>query len=261
MTVHFALADHVATVTLDRPERRNALTMETYAQLTAAFNKADADPEVRCIIVTGADPAFCSGDDMKEIMLGPRAASRGPAVQRSSYAPNPTSMAILGCDKPVIAAVNGAAIGWGMELAIYADIRIASERASFGEFFVKRGLVPDVGGFYRLPAIVGPAMAAELLYTGDVIDAQEAARIGLVRNVVAHDQLLAAARKLAARIAVNPPLALAHIKKGLRMAAAGSAQELGAWATETIFRLMETEDHKEGVQSFFEKRAPVFHGR
>jgi len=170
-------------------------------------------------------------------------------------------MAALECDKPVIAAVNGAAVGWGMELALYADIRIASERAKFAELFIKRGLVCDVGGFYRLPSIVGPAKAAELLFTGDVIDAEEALRIGLVREVAPHEELMDRAQALAGRIAANPPLALRYMKEGLRRATYGDPRDLGGWAIETIRRRMQTEDHREGVASFLEKRAPVFQGR
>lgn len=260
-SILYSVADHVATITLNRPERRNALNYEAYDRLENAFRTAAADDEVRCVIVTGADPAFCSGDDVHEIMAGPTAVSRKPAVATVTHRVTPAAAAALECDKPVIAAVNGWAMGWGMELALYADIRIASEKAKFAELFIKRGLVCDVGGFYRLPAIVGPSVAAELLYTGDPIDASEALRVGLVREVVPHDELLAAANRLAARIAVNPPLALRYMKAGLRRAAAGDAQELGKWAIETIMRLMETEDHKEGVASFIEKREPVFRGR
>ncbi|NML95236.1 enoyl-CoA hydratase/isomerase family protein [Novosphingobium olei] len=260
--VIYAVENHIATITLNRPHRRNALNWNAYAQLEAALKSASSDDEVRCVIVTGADPAFCSGDDVAEIMAGPKSfAATRSALTIVKHSPTPAAMAALECEKPMIAAINGAAIGWGMELAIYADIRIASERAKFSEMFIKRGLVPDVGGFYRLPAIVGPAKAAELMFTGDVIDAAEALRIGLVSEVTPHEDLMARAQALAARIAVNPPLALRFIKEGLTRHSYGSPREIGAWAIEAIRRLMETEDHKEGVASFLEKREPVFRGK
>ena len=260
-SVLYEVEDHICTITLNRPARRNALNVTAYAQLEAAFRRAVNDPSARCVIVTGTDPAFCSGDDVREIMTGAdsfAARTTGPVIR---YRPTPAAMAALECDKPVIAAINGPAMGWGMELATYADIRIASDRASFAELFIKRGLVCDVGGFYRLPAIVGPARAAELLFTGDVISAEEALKIGLVRDVVPHAELMSHARALAARIACNPPLALRYMKAGLQKAAYGDPHELGGWAIEIIRRLMDTDDHREGVASFLEKRAPHFTGR
>jgi enoyl-CoA hydratase/carnithine racemase len=170
-------------------------------------------------------------------------------------------MAAIECSKPVIAAVNGAAVGWGMELALYADIRIASERAVFAELFIKRGLVCDVGGFWKLPALVGPAHAAELLFTGDPIDAAEALRIGLVSQVVPHVELLPSAERLAGRIAANAPLALKSMKTGLRKSLGGDPREIGAWAISQIYALFATEDHREGVRSFLERRPAVFVGR
>ena len=259
--VRYRLDDHVATITISRPDVRNALNRQAYAELEQAFAEAQRDLEVRAVILTGEDPAFCSGDDVKEIMLGEE---KRPTIDRLRAVrprPTPAALAVLECDRPVIAAVNGPAVGWGMDLSLFCDLRIASDRARFGEIFVKRGLVPDLGGLWRLPRVVGPAKAAELLYTGDVIDAAEALRIGLVSRVVAHEELLAAARELAARIAANAPLAVRYIKEGLRRSATSEPRELGSWISSTLGVLFQTEDHKEGARSFVERRAPVFTGR
>jgi len=257
--VLYETADRIARITLNRPERRNALNRRAYAEIEAAFRHAGGDDDARCVIVTGADPAFCAGEDVKEMMTG-----EAPAAARARpdrYEATPAAMAALECPKPVIAAVNGAAVGWGMELALYADIRIASDKAVFAELFIKRGLICDVGGLMRLPALVGPAKAAELLFTGDAIDAAEALRIGLVSEVAPHPDLMARALALAGRVAANPPLALAAMKEGLRRAACGDPREIGAWAIGQIRRLFDTEDHREGVRSFLEKRPAVFTGR
>jgi enoyl-CoA hydratase/carnithine racemase len=258
--VRYEVAENIATITLNRPERRNALNFPAYAELENALRAAVLDPEARCVIITATDPVFCSGDDVLEIMAAPKDLTAPVTTPVVRHSPTPAAMAALECDKPVIAAINGAAVGWGMELALYADIRLASEKAKFAELFIKRGLVCDVGGFYRLPSIVGPAKAAELLFTGDMILADEALRIGLVSDVVPHDQLLTRARAMAAKIACNPPLALRYMKEGLRRGTYGDPKEIGGWAIETIRALMKTEDHKEGVASFLEKREPVFKG-
>lgn len=259
--VRYALEGHIATITLNRPEVRNALSREAYHQLEAAFLEAQRDPEVRCVVLTGVDPAFCSGDDVREIMAGEAAERTAASLRQVRPRATPAAVAVLECDRPVIAAVNGAAVGWGMDLTLFCDIRIASERAKFGELFIKRGLISDIGGLWRLPQIVGPSRAAELLFTGDVIDAKQAERIGLVSQVVPHDALAGAARELAERIAANPPLALRYMKEGLRRARYGDVQELGAYVGATLATLFQTEDHREGVQSFLEKRAPRFKGR
>jgi enoyl-CoA hydratase/carnithine racemase len=148
-----------------------------------------------------------------------------------------------------------------MDLALFCDIRIASDRAKFGELFIKRGLVADLGGLWRLPQVVGPSKAAELLFTGDIIDAQGAERIGLVSRVVPHDELMPAAMELARKIAANPPIAMRYMKQGLRMSAYGDAREIGAYVMQSLAYLFTTEDHREGALSFVEKRPPVFKGR
>jgi enoyl-CoA hydratase/carnithine racemase len=255
--VQWELDGHIGVITLNRPDARNALTFGMYAEIERLVRAAAVDG-ARCLVVTGADPAFCSGDDVRQVM-GAGAAGAAPDVARTPRL-TPAAGALLSTDVPVIAAVNGAAVGWGMELALMADIRVASERARFGELFVLRGLVSDVAGLGRLAQLVGRERAAELLFTGEVIDAAEALRIGLVGRVVAHDELLPTAMKLAHRIAANPPLAVAALKRGLRRALDPDWDELGAWVSSTLGELFATADHREGVQAFLEKRPPTFSG-
>ncbi|HJP40561.1 MAG TPA: enoyl-CoA hydratase-related protein [Dehalococcoidia bacterium] len=258
---NYALADHVATLTLNRPDVMNALNRELYAELEQGVRNCHSDPEVRCLIITGAGRAFCSGDDVKQIMLGEQRDASTRRLSEVRPRPTPAGAAILECDKPVIAAVNGAAVGWGMDLALLTDIRIASEKAKFGELFIKRGLVADLGGLWRLPLLVGSSKAAELLFTGDIIDAAEAERIGLVSKVVPAEELLGSANEMAARIAQNPPIAMRYMKEGLRRARNASMDEMGAYIGSSLAYLFTTEDHKEGATAFVERREPVFRGR
>jgi len=252
--------DHVGVITLNRPEARNALTHPMYAELERLVREAPV-VGARCLVVTGADPAFCSGDDVRQVMGGGQE-GKSPLPKTTAFVPRltPAADALLHSDVPVVAAVNGAAVGWGMELSMMADIRVASERAKFGELFVLRGLVSDIAGLGRLAHLVGREKAAELLFTGDVIDATEALRIGLVGRVVPHDELLPTAIGLARRIAANPPLAVQRLKAGLRRAIDPDWTELGAWVSSSLAELFTTDDHREGVRAFLEKRPPVFTG-
>ena len=247
---------HIEIITINRPEARNALTHSAYASLEKAVRESTA----RCIIVTGSDPAFCSGDDVRQVMAP---AGKANPAERLAANPRitPAAEALLTTNIPIIAAVNGAAVGWGMELALMADIRIISEKARFGELFVLRGLVSDVAGLGRLASLVGRERAAELLFTGRVINAEEALSIGLALRCVHHEDLLTEALRTAVAIARNPPLAVGSLKAGLRMAIDPNWSELGVWVSSTLATLFATEDHREGVQSFLEKRPATFHGR
>jgi enoyl-CoA hydratase len=246
---------HVGVITLHRPEARNALTYSLYGALEDAVRTTTA----RCLVITGTDPAFCSGDDVKQILSKTGDASarpEGPLQPRLT----PLCDALLHTEVPVIAAVNGAAVGFGMEIALMADIRIASEKAKFGELFVKRGINCDVPGLGRLAQIVGRETAAELLFTGRVVTGQEAKDLRLVSRVVPHEELLPTAMALAAEIAANPPLAVQRLKGGLRTALDPDWHQLGEWVTSSLIELFRTNDHREGVNAFLEKREPDYTG-
>ncbi|MFO7964505.1 MAG: enoyl-CoA hydratase-related protein [Desulfobacterales bacterium] len=254
--------DHVGVITLNRPEARNALTMTTYHELETALTDADTDHDIRAVVITGAGKGFCSGDDVKQVMLDPdREQKRREAEKRNVCAkPTPAAAILMNMIKPLIAAVNGPAVGWGMDLALMCDIRIASEAAKFGEIFVLRGLIPDIGGILCLPRMVGPSKAYELLFTGKVISAKEALDIGLVSRVVSQEELMPTALSLAETIAANPPLAVRRIKEAVRRGLGYDVNAMGEYITSSLGVLFKTDDHKEGASAFVEKRKPVFKG-
>lgn len=253
----YEVTDHVGVLTLNRPEAMNSLTYQLYADIEDTVRSSVA----RVLVITGQGKAFCAGDDMKQILgSGEPAPAEFRDRAKATGGLTPAADALLHTDIPVIAAVNGPAVGWGMELALMADIRVASERAKFGELFVVRGLCCDAPGLGRLAHLVGREKAAELLFTGEVIDADEAKAIGLVGRRVAHDDLMPTALEIAGKIARNPPLAVQALKAGLRRTTEPDWRDTGRWAIEQITRLRGTEDSKEGVAAFLEKRAPVYQG-
>jgi enoyl-CoA hydratase/carnithine racemase len=255
---------HVATITLNRPDKLNAATFDMGEQLQAAIGRADAERDVRAVVLTGAGRGFCSGDDVAAAWGDPRMEATTAELASARPPMTPESRMFLDCRKPTIAAVNGVALGIGMDFAVLCDLRIASEHARFGQLFVKMGLMADITGYWRLPQLVGLERATELLLTGDIIDAEEALRIGLVSKVVPADALLDEARSLAARIAANPPLAVEHIKEGLRRGVGRSIDqlpELAAFVGNGLARLFATDDHREAAAAFMEKRAATFTGR
>ena len=251
-------SDHIGVIKLNRPEAMNSLTYDSYLQIEDLVRGSEA----RVLIITAEGRAFCAGDDVKNI-LGSKNPPPAESIERSKQTGGltPLADALLHTDIPIIAAVNGAAVGWGMELALMADIRVAANEAKFGELFVVRGLCCDAPGLGRLAQLVGREKAAELLFTGEVIDATTAKEIGLVSRVVSAQGLMLTAMEIAGKIAANPPLAVRALKAGLRRTLDPDWRDTGKWAIDQIQALRQTEDSIEGVKAFLEKRDPVYVGR
>jgi enoyl-CoA hydratase/carnithine racemase len=250
----------VATITIDRPEKRNAMTYSVLRDFTQAIWRASDDSDARVVVVTGAGGAFCAGTDLAELDDTPEG-ERGSAA-RIDDPRAADAWPLAACPKPVIAAVDGPAVGMGAEFATQCDVRIASDRARFGWVFVQRGLVPDTGaGSFLLPRLIGPTAALRLLLSGELIDAAEAARIGFVSQVVTPDDLAGAVRAEAERYLAASPFAAARTKRLVYEAMAGDrAAHLGRTraALEECFA---SEDHAEGVRAFLERRPARFTGR
>lgn len=244
----------VAIVTLDRPERMNAFDLAMRRALAAAFIDLTADEGVRAIVVTGGATVFAAGADLKLL------ASKGAAGVRDLGFPDLWAP-VAECPKPVIAAVSGYALGAGCELVMMCDIVVAAPSARFGQPEIRVGIMPGAGGSQRLLRLVGRQVASQMLMTGDPLSAERAAQLGLVSELVAEGEALARAKAIAAKIARQPPLALAAIKRTL--ATAGDLPLPAALALENreFLLLFETADQKEGMAAFLEKRPPRFEGR
>lgn len=264
--LRYEVADGIATVTLDRPDRMNAISGGMLASFSEAFREADTDNNVRVIILTGAgDRGFCAGLDLKD--QGARAgadsvngASVGGAVAKFDLAGSPP-IVLHQTDKPVICALNGAAAGYGLDLALGCDIRIAAEHAKLAAVFTKRGVLPESGGTWLLPRLIGWGKAAELAFTGRTLSAREALEWGLVSSVVPKESLMDEARALASEIARNAPLAVQATKRMMRLGMDETFEANVHHVFLQLLPLFRSQDFMEGVKAFIEKREPQFEGR
>jgi 2-(1,2-epoxy-1,2-dihydrophenyl)acetyl-CoA isomerase len=251
------VAERVATITLDRADALNALTVPLKEELRVALDRVGADPMVGAVVLTGAGRAFCAGQDLRE-RLEPNAAPLEVEI-RERY--NPIILAMRGLEKPIIGAINGIAAGAGASLAFACDVRIAAEGASFLLAFGRVGLIPDSGATWLLPRLVGAAKAAELALTGEALSAAEAERLGLVARVVPAESVVAEAQAMAARLGSLAPRAVALTKRAMEASWTASLEEQLELEAELQGIAGATADHAEGIAAFLEKRPPRFTGQ
>lgn len=258
MPLLYEVREGVSIITLNRPEAMNSIDPETRADLRAAWRRVAEDDAVRCVVLTGAgEKAFCTGSDLKKTMPP----KESFAQLTFGQAQPDHLLAGMEMDKPIIAAINGYAMGGGMELALACDVRIASENAQFALSEVRIGSIPGAGGTQHLPRLIGRSDAMLMLLTGDRVDAQEALRTGLVSKVVQAAQLLETALAIAARIALNAPLSVRAVKRLVREGLAMPLDRALALESYVFGLLRDTEDRIEGRRAFQEKRPPVYRGR
>ncbi len=260
----YAKEGPVAMITLNRPERMNALTMATHGELAQAIDEADRDDQIRVIVITGAGKGFCSGDDVGGVFLSPEETEMKSKEARLKFLQGGHlaggAYRLMEINKPSIAAVNGAAVGYGCDLALMCNMRVASEKARFGEVFLRVGLIPDEA-LVLLPRLVGLGKTYEMVLTTDILDAKEAERIGLVNRVVPHEHLMGASLELANKIASKPPIAVRLAMEGIRRGLNRPMNHFLEWHASAISYCFETEDHLEGSKAFLEKRQPRFKGK
>ncbi len=249
----------VALLVMNRPDKLNALNNDLATALDSAFDRIGKDQSVRVVVLTGAGRAFCAGGDLAAIGKG-REARDTRSLEPILRAGMSAVLRMRTMPQPVNAAVNRAAAGAGLNVALAADIRIAAEEAVFGQNFAKVGLFPDYGGTYFLPQLVGPSKAAELFYTGDMIDAKTALQVGLVNRIVPAAQLEAEVRSFAAKIAAGPPVAIRAVKKVLFASEEQTLRDALEAEVQQQMRCFDSEDCREGIQAFFAKRPPNFRG-
>ncbi|TFG15854.1 MAG: 2-(1,2-epoxy-1,2-dihydrophenyl)acetyl-CoA isomerase [Promethearchaeota archaeon] len=256
-TVLYDKKDKVAIITLNRPEKMNAINLQMNKDLKLALNEAKNDNGVRAIVITGAGKAFCAGGDVAEFANGEF--SSGSNGEAEKLLIHPYDLYKL--YKPIIAAVNGVAVGFGTNLTLCCDITFASERASFGEFFIRMGIIPDMNGSLTLPLTIGIHKAKELIFSGERIYAEEALQIGLVNRVYLHDELMPKTMEFANNLAEKAPLAISLSKQAIHKAYETVFKDMLAIETEYNTKLYASEDHKEAATAWVERRKPLFKGR
>jgi 2-(1,2-epoxy-1,2-dihydrophenyl)acetyl-CoA isomerase len=258
--LELTVTDGIAVARLNRPEKKNALSPDMLMSLKRGLEDAQDNPDVRVFVITGSGDAFCSGGD-----LGRRAAEGEPTpLQRKDRLQQGThkvALAIEAFDKPLIAAVNGAAAGAGMDMALMCDLRFAARSARFSEAYIRVGLIPGNAGCYYLPRIVGPAKALEMLWTGEFVGAEEALRIGLVNRVFEDDKLMDETLAFALRLAAGPPIQQRIIKKLTYQSLKTDLKTSLEMVSSHMAVVQSTSDYKEAIQAYKEKRKPKFEGR
>jgi enoyl-CoA hydratase/carnithine racemase len=261
--VLYATGDHVATITLNRPERMNTISGPMLRQLTERLLEADADRDVRVIVLTGTGRAFCAGLDLSEVVRPsqPGDISNTNAGFHDLDLRNTPPTVLFNLGKPTICALNGSAAGYGMDTALGCDIRIMAESAKMAAAFTKRGIVPESGGTWFLPRLIGWSKAAELIFTGRTLTADQCLEMGLISRVVPDAELAGAARALALEIAANAPMAVQASKKMMRMGLGEGFNDHVHHVYLQLLPLMRSQDAVEGMRAFMEKRAPDFTGR
>lgn len=260
--VSFSLDGAVATVTIDRPSRMNALDITTLRGLEAAFTRAAMDPEVRCLVITGTGRAFSAGADVKEWASEPQEPAPGATGDDWVTLSHRVMARLYRMPKPSVAAVNGVAVGAGLDLALSCDFRYAADEARFGSVYIRIGFSPDAGASFLLPRLVGLTKAKELIYTGRIIGSSEAESIGLVSRVVPGDELIAETMKFAHELASGPTVAIGLAKENIQDHWAADSFESALKNEQRAGRICATtEDHKEGLSAVNEKREPRFEAR